>query len=169
MAADKITFEIQGQEELMQTIDRMVQGMKPDKVEPIYQRGAQILAREVRKNAPVGPDKYVRGRLVPGGTLKKNVKQKKLRRFGPSSPAPTIVAIDRKHAAHAWLVTHGTSGVRPVSPPKRVVIGGQPAIITQTGRMPPNPYFGRSISAKANDVLNYVASGVGANLDDAMR
>lgn len=155
--ADEITFELKGQEELVRIIDRLIKGLHPDKVEPELKKGADIIAREVRRNTPKGPT----------GNLRKAVKVKKLQRWG--GPAPYICAIDRKKAPHAWLVTHGTSGVRPVNPPRRVVIDGQPALITNTGVMPPNRYFADAVEAKETEVLFRLDMAFGKMIEDAMR
>ena len=154
---DSVTFEIEGMKDLNATIDRLIKGLHPDKVEPELKKGAEIIAKEVRKNAPVGPT----------GNLKKAVKLKKLKRWG--GPAPYIVAIDRKKAPHAWLVTHGSSGVRQVSPPRHVVIDGQPAIISNTGIMPPNRFFAESVEAKEMEVLFRLDMAFGKMIEEAMR
>jgi hypothetical protein len=154
---DEFSFTLEGDEEFVQTIDRMIKGLHPDQVEPLLNKGARKIAAEVRKNAPVGPR----------GNLKKAVKTKRLRRWG--GPAPSIAAIDRKKAPHAWLVTHGSSGVRQVNPGRRVVINGQPAFITHTGVMPPNRFFANSVAAKQGEVLADIEKGLGNLLDEAMK
>ena len=152
------TFTIEGMDEFIDTIDKMIEGIKPDKIEPVLDKAAGKIAREVRARAPVGPT----------GNLKKAVKKKKLLRwFG--SPSPYIVAIDRKKAPHAWLVVHGTSGVRKVDPPQMVKIGGQPALITQTGVMPPNRFFAEGIEAKQGEALSIIEKGVEKILGEAMK
>ena len=152
------TFTIEGMDEFIDTIDKMIEGIKPDKIEPVLDKAAGKIAREVRARAPVGPT----------GNLKKAVKKKKLQRwFG--SPAPVIVAIDRKKAPHAWLVVHGTSGVRKVDPPQMVKIGGRPVLITQTGIMPPNRFFSEGIEAKQGEALSTIEKGVEKILEEAMK
>lgn len=153
-----ISFEVEGMDDFAEAIDRMVEGLKPDKIEPILNKAATPIASEVRKRAPVGPT----------GNLKKSVKKKKLQRFF-GSPAPYIVALDRRRAPHAWLVTHGTSGVRQVSPPRMVVIGGRPAVITHTGVMPPNRFFDDAVAAKQEQALGIVEKGISDILEEAMK
>lgn len=158
MADEAITLEVIGIEELTDTIDKMIIGLHPDKIEPSLNKGAQIITREVRKRAPVGPTE----------NLKKAVRTKKLKRWF-SAPAPSIATIDRKKAPHAWLVTHGTSGVRRVEPPHFTTLGGQRVKITQTGIMPPNRFFGDSVEAKKGEVLAYLEKAVGKLLEEAMK
>lgn len=162
----EITVEVEGYEDLLETIDKMIKGMEPSKIEPELKKGAQIIAGEARKRAPVR--KAHQGRPKPPGVLKRAIVVKQLERRG-SNPAPAIAAIDRKKAPHAWLVTHGTSGVRKVNPPRRVVIGGRPVLITHTGVMPPNRFFAESIRAKQDEVLNRIASATSKNLEEAMK
>ncbi len=155
--ADTATFEIEGADDLLATIDRMIAGVKPDKIEPELNKGAKLIAKEVRKRAPVGPT----------GNLKKAVTTKKLKRWG--GPAPSIAAINRKKAPHAWLVTHGTSGVRRVDPPHYTTLGGRRVKITQTGVMPPNRFFGDAVDAKQAEVLSRLETVVGKLIEDGMR
>ena len=152
------TVHIEGVEDLVETIDRMIEGVKPSKIEPVLDKAAGKIAREVRARAPVGPT----------GNLKRAVKKKKLQRwFG--SPAPVIVAIDRKKAPHAWLVTHGTSGIRRVDLPHYTILGGRLVLITQTGIMPPNRFFAESIEAKQGEALSTIEKGVEKILEEAMK
>ena len=152
------TVHIEGVEDLVETIDRMIEGVKPSKIEPVLDKAAGKIAQEVRARAPVGPT----------GNLKKAVKKKKLQRwFG--SPAPVIVAIDRKKAPHAWLVTHGTSGIRRVDPPHYTILGGRLVLITQTGIMPPNRFFSEGIEAKQGEALSTIEKGVEKILEEAMK
>lgn len=152
------TIHVEGIEDLVEAIDRMIDGIKPDKIEPVLDKAAGKIAREVRARAPVGPT----------GNLKKAVKKKKLQRwFG--SPAPVIVAIDRKKAPHAWLVVHGTSGVRKVDPPHYTILGGRSVLITQTGIMPPNRFFAEGIEAKQGEALSTIEKGVEKILEEAMK
>ena len=152
------TVHVEGVDDLATAIDRMIEGVKPSKIEPVLDKAAGKIAREVRARAPVGPT----------GNLKKAVKKKKLLRwFG--SPSPYIVAIDRKKAPHAWLVVHGTSGVRRVDPPQMVKIGGRPVLITQTGIMPPNRFFAEGIEAKQGEALSTIEKGVEKILEEAMK
>jgi len=157
MADEAVTLEAVGLEEFIDTIDKMIAGVKPDKIEPELNKGAKLIAAEARKRAPVGPT----------GNLKKAVITKKLKRWG--GPAPSIAAINRKKAPHAWLVTHGTSGVRRVDPPHYTTLGGRPALITQTGIMPPNRFFSDAVDAKQGEVLDRLETAVGKLLEDAMR
>ena len=99
------TIHVEGVDDLATTIDRMIEGVKPSKIEPVLSKAAGLVASEARKRAPVGPT----------GNLKKSVRKKKLVRSWETSAA-YIVALDRRKAPHAWLVTHGTSGVRQVKP-----------------------------------------------------
>lgn len=152
------TVHIEGVEDLVETIDRMIEGVKPGKIEPVLDKAADKIAREIRARAPVGPT----------GNLKKAVKRKRLQRW-LGSPAPVIVAIDRKKAPHAWLVTHGTSGVRRVDPPHYTTLGGRPVLITQTGIMPPNRFFSEGIEAKQGEALSTIEKGVEKILEEAMK
>lgn len=153
----EVQFDLEYQD-LVDTIDRMVKNLKPEKVEPELFKGAQTFAREIRKNAPVGPT----------GNLKKAVKTKKLQRWG-AGPAPSIAVIDIKKAPHAFLVIRGTSGVRPVDPARFVKIYGTPAFITNTGVMPPNTFFQDSIRVKQDVVLYKLENFVNRQLDEGMK
>lgn len=152
------TIEVEGMEDFVETIDRMIEDMKPDKIEPVLDKAARPIAKEVRARVPIGPT----------GNLKKAIKKKRLKRFF-GQPAPYIVAIDRKKAPHAWLVTHGTSGVRPVDPPHLTTLGGRLVKITQTGVMPPNRFFAEGVEAKQGEALSIVEKGVADILEEAMK
>jgi len=154
----ELSFEVEGMSDFIDTVDRLIEGTKPDKIEPILSRAADPIAREVRSRTPVGPT----------SNLKKAVKKKKLQRFF-GAPAPYIVAFDRKKAPHAWLVTHGTSGVRPVDPPHLTTLGGRLVKITQTGVMPPNRFFAEGVEAKQGEALSIVEKGVADILEEAMK
>ena len=152
------TFTIEGMDELVDTIDKMIEGIKPDKIEPVLDKAAGKIVREVRARAPVGPT----------GNLKKAIKKKKLKRFF-GAPAPYIVAIDRRKAPHAWVVVHGTSGARRVDPPRWVKIGGRAVLIDNTGIMPPNRFFADGIQATQGAALALIESGVSRILEEAMK
>jgi HK97 gp10 family phage protein len=165
------TIEVEGIDDFIETIDRMIEGMHPIKIEPELKKGAQTVAAEMRKRAPVRKqESHNRGGLgskKAPGVLKRAIKTKQLKRYG-RDPAPFIAAIDRKPAPHAWLVVHGTSGARKVDPPRRVIIGGQAAFITHTGVMPPNRFVDDAYNATKDGVLNHIEKAVGNLLEEAM-
>lgn len=170
--SDLLRWELHGQEDLMRTFERMTEVLSPDQVEPLYKKGAQVIAREARKNAPVRKQQ-AHGRGGGGatkapGVLKRAIVQRGLRRLGPRSPAPTIAAIDRKKAPHAHLVNDGTR-FRRVSPPRWAYLGGRPVIIDNTGRMPANKFFPDAVRAKQQHAINVVERGVMQILEDSMR
>ena len=151
-------LKIEGMKEFIDTIDRLVKNVSPEKIEPVLFREAQRVSKEVRANAPVGPT----------GNLKKAVITKRLQRWG-RNPAPSIAAINRKKAPHAWLVIHGTSGVRAVDPPHYVNLRGRMVKITNTGIMPPNRFFQNAIEAKKDEVLYRIENAVGKLMEDGMK
>lgn len=155
---DSINFEVQGMKEFADAVDKLVKNMAPDKIEPVLKKGASIFAKGIRARAPVGKT----------GKLRKAVRIKKLQRWG-KQPAPYIAAIDRKKAPHAFIVMRGTSGVRMVKPPRRVLINGRPATITNTGTMPPNTFFQDGVRAKSGEVLRTITDAVGKLLDEGMK
>ena len=152
------TIHVEGVDDLATTIDRMIEGVKPSKIEPVLSKAAGTVASEARKRAPVGPS----------GNLKKSVRKKKLVRSWETSAA-YIVALDRRKAPHAWLVTHGTSGVRQVKPPHYANLGGRRVLITQTGVMPPNRFFDDAIDAKQGQVLTTIEKAVEKLVEEAIR
>ena len=158
MSLDGITVNVEGLPDLVQTIDRLIEGFPPAKVEPELHKGAKIMAAELKKTAPVGPS----------GNLKKAIVTRKLEARW-KNPAPYIAAIDRKKAPHGWLVVHGTSGVRKVSPPRMVVIDGRPAVIDNTGIMPPNRFFDKAVEAQTTEVLFRLEVALGKLVEEAIR
>jgi len=152
------TIHVEGMDDLTATIDRMIEGIKPSRIEPTLGKAAGLVASEARKRAPVGPT----------GNLKKSVRKKKLVRSWETSAA-YIAAIDRKKAPHAWLVVHGTSGVRQVNPPHYANLGGQRVLITQTGIMPPNRFFDDAIDAKQAQVLTTIEKAIEKLIEEAVR
>ena len=122
-------IHVEGVEDLATAIDRMIEGVKPSKIEPVLSKAAGTVASEARKRAPVGPT----------GNLKKSVRKKKLVRSWETSAA-YIVALDRRKAPHAWLVTHGTSGVRQVNPRTMRIWADRGAYHTDR-IMPPNRFL----------------------------
>lgn len=169
---DGFGLKIEGMNEFLVTLDHMLKGVSPGKVEPVLKQGANIMAKEAKSRAPVRKQDRHKGdamwaRKAPG-ILKRSIKTKQLNRYF-GQPAPSIAAIDRHSANHAWLVVHGTKGKRVVSPPRWVVIAGRPAIIDNTGVMPKNTFWGDAIRSKQSQVLNLVADAVGKNLEEAMK
>ncbi len=154
---NEITFDFEGLEDWLDTLEKVAGSVEASKVEPLFKEGAQIAAKEMRANVPRGPTL----------NLYKSIKIKKLGRLS-GEPAPWIAAIDRKRAAHAWLVIHGTSGVRPVSPPRLVNIGGKPVRIDNTGRMPPNSFFRDSINNTQIEIMFRLEMGIGRLIEEAM-
>lgn len=172
MAGDSFSVHVEGLDDFIRTIDKLAEGVKPSVAEPIFQKGAQVIAKEAKASAPVRKqEQHNRGgtgsRKAPG-VLKRAIKVKMLRGW-TGAARPYIAAIDRKPAAHAWLVIHGTKGKRTVSPPRWVVINGRPAVISHTGVMPRNPFWGDSIRSKQDEVLKMVADELGKSLEEAMR
>ncbi len=164
-------FSVEGTEEFYNTIQTLIDSVHPNKIEPELKKGAQIVAKEMRKRAPVRKvaGKWGReiNRLRPG-VLKRAIRVKSLQRW-PGTPAPSIAAVDRRRAPHAWLVVHGTSGVRRVNPPRKVIFQGKFAVISHTGIMPPNRFVGDSYNAKKDEVLNKIIGAVGGMVEEAMR
>lgn len=151
-------FYIEGWEEFIDAVDKLVESIRPEKAEPILHKGAQKMTKALRENAPEGPS----------GNLKRAIKTKKLQRWG-KGPAPSIAAVDRKIAPHVHLVEHGTSGVRPVDPPRIVMIDGKPVKVTNTGRMPPNPFFRRTVESMTSSILDYYEREFGKLIDEGMK
>lgn len=151
----EVEFYTEGFKHFQETIDKMVKGLHPDKVEPHLKWGAQIIAKEIRANAPERT-----------GKLRGAVRTKKLKRMG--GPAPYIAAIDRKKAPHAHMVSLGT-GLRRVDPPRLVNLGGRMVRINNTGRMPRNPYFYNSVREKQGAVLNGLEQRIAKMLTEAMK
>ena len=152
-----IDVKVEGMEEFINSIDKLVENLKPDKVEPILNSAARAVSKELRKNAPSND-----------GVLKKAIVTKKLKRWG-NTPAPSIAAVNRKRAPHAHLVEYGTSGSRQVNPGRMVNIGGQAAFITNTGRMPANPFFRKTINATLGPTLARIEQGIGKLIDEGMK
>lgn len=148
----------EGVDDLTEVIDQLIKNVKPSRIEPVLSKAAGVIAREARKKAPVGPT----------GNLKKAIVKKKLVRSWETSAA-YIAAIDRKKAPHAWLVVHGTSGVRQVDPPHYTTLGGRRVLITQTGIMPPNRFFDDAIDAKQAQVLTTIEKAIEKLIEEAVR
>ena len=151
-------FRIEGMDEFLEAVDKLVESTRPDKAEPILHKGAQKMTKALRENAPEGPS----------SNLKKAIKTKKLQRWG-KNPAPSIAAVDRKKAPHVHLVEHGTSGVRPVDPPHYTSFGGKVVKITNTGRMPPNPFFRRTVESMTSTILDFYEREFGKLIDEGMK
>ena len=155
--AVEILFEYEGLDEWLGTLERLAGSLEPSKVEPLFKRGAAIAAKEMRAKVPRGPTL----------NLHKAIKIKKLNRLSGEA-APYIAAIDRKIAPHAWLVIHGTSGVRPVNPPRVVKIGGETVRISNTGRMPPNSFFRDAINNTQKEILFKLEIGIDKLIEEAI-
>lgn len=152
-------FIIEGYDEFIETIDKLVKNVSPAKIEPELKKGAQIFAREMRRLVPIGPT----------GNLKKSIRAKQLKRWG-NQPAPSIAAINRKKAPHAYMVMHGSHGqVRQVRPPRKVIINGKFAVIDNTGIMPPNSFFSDAIESKQGEVLYRIENAVGKLIEEGMK
>ena len=144
-----MTVIIEGEKEFYDAIDRLVKSVKPDKIEPVTFKAAQMVTRASRKEAPVGPT----------GNLKKSVRTKRLRRFG-STPAPSISAINRKKAPHAHLVHDGT-GERIA---KRGRYRGR-----RFGRMTAQPFHRKAWNETKGNVLGYIEKEVKKLIDGAVK
>ena len=151
----EVEFSVEGVKEFEETVDRLIKGVHPDRIEPHLRWGAGVIAKEVRANTP-----HIKG------TLYSAIRVKKLKRWG--GPAPYIAAIDRKKAPHAHLVIKGTK-LRLVNPPRIVNIRGNVARIDNTGVMPSNTFFRDAIRDKQDTVLNGLEKRVAKMLTEAMK
>lgn len=146
------SVRLEGEKEYAQAVRKLVRSVKPDKIEPVLFKAAQMVSRESRKGAPVGPT----------GNLKKAVRTKRLRRYF-NSAAPAISAIDRKKAPHAHLVHDGTRGVRIG---KR---GYPPYRGKKFGRMPGNDFHARAWASKRGAVMALIEQSVKTLVEGAVR
>jgi len=135
-------MEIKGEQEFYDALDKLARSVKPAKIEPILNRAAQIISRASRKQVPIGLTK----------NLRKAIKTKKLKRF-MSSPAPSISAIDRKKAPHAYLVHEGTG--------ERIGKRGYPPYRGKHfGKMPSQPFHKKAWDENKARVLAYVSAEI---------
>lgn len=154
-------IRIQGEEDFHKKITELIKSVRPDKIEPTLMRGAQLISRAARRDAPVRKSWGARNRPAPGN-LKKSVKTKKLRRlFG--HPAPAIAALDRKKAPHAHLVHEGTKGET------RIAKRGKKYKGRTFGRMPGDPFLARAWNSKKADVLAYIEKNVKGMIEGAVK
>ena len=163
---DEMTVATVGLSELRAQIARIAKSLRPDLSEPVFYRGAQVLAEAARAKAPVGPHskKLKRaffGRAAPH--LKDAIVVKTLQRsIWGNEPAPSIAAVDRRAAPHAWMVEHGT-GER---------IGGDKSKRykgRRFGKMPANPFMRRAFDEKKREVLEQIERELGELIDKAVR
>lgn len=134
-------WEIKGFDEISASITRLSKALPPEQVEPVYRKGASIIAKVIRKNIPIGPTK----------NLRKSLRVKKLKRHN-SGAAAYIVAIDRKRAPHAHLVEDGHKVKRKKD--GEVV-----------GYSKPHPFFSPGVDASENEALQFVEDKLMTMLD----
>lgn len=138
-------IKIEGLDQLNAQFEQLANSVSPDKLEPTFERGANIFADEMRRLAPEGPTR----------NLRRSIKVKKLKRTG-DNPAPFITAVDRKIAPHAHLVEWGTSDRHHKS--------GK-----SVGVMPRKPFFRPAVDAKSNQVNDMIEADLGRLIDGAVK
>jgi len=141
----EFNVEVEGLEETMQSIERMAKSLRPDDVERILRRGAQVIRKEAISRAHRGPT----------GRLKKSIRTRKLSRLGFGlQPAPIIVAVDRKKAPHAHLVEYGHALVKN----GKVV-----------GHVPAYPFWRPALDARLPNAVRTVERGLVRLVEEAER
>ena len=151
--ADGITIAVTGLKELQQQIDNIIKAFGPGPVESVLFRGAEVFAAAARQKAPYNP------RRKKGIHLRDAIIVRRLRRRG-SEPAPSIAAVDRKKAPHAYLVEHG-SGERVI---KSGRLRGKPL-----GKMPRQPFMRPAWNENKARVLQQITNDLGQLVDQAVR
>ena len=134
----KATVELQGIRELRQDLLRLALALNPDDVEPILERGANMVADNIRPRIPRKRGVLARALIV-----------KRLKRKNPKFPASSIAAIDRKKAPYAYVVEHG-SGERVA---KRGKYKGR-----SFGPMTAQPFMRPGFNAAKRPVLEMIVS-----------
>ena len=92
-----LKFKLEGADKMQKEIEKLSKRLDADNVEPVLFEGAQIITRQVQNN--------VNSIRKVTGNLRRSPVTKKMDRRG-DEPAPSIAAIDRRIAPHAWLVEH---------------------------------------------------------------
>ena len=146
----EVDLKFEGMAQFNAAIAKLIKTMDPEKVEPLLQKGAKVIADAAKAKAPKGPS----------GNLKKAIKVKRMERRG-NQPAPYIAAVDRKRAPHAHLVEYGYPGIRIA---KRGRFKGK-----QFGRMPAKPFFRPAVDAKQGEVAFMVQAGLKKLVEEAVK
>lgn len=142
----EVKIDVKGLKELEKRIREISKEVGPDKVEPVLMKAGRDLAKEIRRNAPVGPT----------GNLKRSIKTKKLKRIG-NTPATVITAVDRKIAPHAHLVEFGTQGPRVPKKAKVMYDKEEKKFYgKEVGPMPANPFFRRTVDTQMPRIAKQV-------------
>ena len=165
--ADGVSVKVEGIRELRAQILAMSKILSPDLVEPILLKGAETVAAEARRRAPVGPGSKKHG---PGGVLRRSIVAKTLRRRG-ESPAPSIAALDRRlmsdtmgansRAPHAHMVEFGTN--ERIG--KKRTKGERDYTGRRFGIMPAKPFLRPAFDSKKREVLEQITRDLGALVD----
>ena len=103
--ADRFDVKMVGMEELDRKMQKLAKSLGPDNTEPMLYGAAELVTTQVQAN--VNSIRRVTGNLSRSPVTKMMSKQK------AGEPRPSIAAIDRKIAPHAWLVEFGSSKSSP--------------------------------------------------------
>lgn len=99
-----MTVKIEGMDKFDKAMGKLIKSLDADSVEPVLYRGAETVTGAVQRN--VDSLNKVTGNLRRSPVTK----QMPVRR--QNQPRPTIAAIDRSIAPHAWLVERSTGYFR---------------------------------------------------------
>ena len=141
-------ISLEGYTELQKKFHNMIDIIDEREMNKALMRPVRKLRTAIRRAAPEGPTGNLRRGIVAG-------------KFKPAiKGAPGFfVRVSGRIAPHAWLVEHGTGGLRyPTHKASKVKAGkwlaafnGIVRWIEHTGRMPANPFFRRTVDARRNE------------------
>lgn len=77
---DSVTFSVSGVEQLIKRLHTLEEKVQKKVLNPALRAGAKLVAPEVRKNAPKGPTRKVKGETVRGGALRRSIKVRAMKR-----------------------------------------------------------------------------------------
>lgn len=139
---------LEGYAELQKKFHAMVDIIDEKEMNKALMKPVRKLRTAIRRAAPRGETGNLRRGIVAG-------------KFKPAiKGAPGFfVRASGKIAPHAWLVEHGTGGLRaPTHKASKVktvpwlaAFNGIVRWVTHTGRLPANPFFRRTVDARRNE------------------
>jgi HK97 gp10 family phage protein len=149
LRGEAFEFEIIGLKELNDMLDKLPKAMKKAVLTRALKTAAAPILAEAKQNVPRKTGNLEK-HLIINTTLKASQRKKRGRVAG------TAEVFIGSSSPHAHLVEWGT-GPREYPEPRKVKIGNNWAVVTQTGQMPANPFLRRAWEAtkgKAQEILS---------------
>lgn len=124
--ADNVNVDLLGEKELLRQLDRMDRKMGRKVLRKTTRAGSTPLRKAMRRMAPVGPDRMVKGELQEGGNLKRSIRTR-YKFYSNSGVEVAITGPSYLHKGpHGHLVEFGT----------------KPRYTTGKGSVPPGVFRG---------------------------